>query len=146
MLLIPSSLPPPRINCATWWNDSPAAKYCATNWNYLVFLTMMEYWLTSPASAAYFEEYRVSTKLAIIRAWVTPYMYYGWNIMSPMMIPTISLLISVHKVTMRVPANTCNIACYTELLPIYKNDFFALASRSKYSVHLAICIHLLYEE
>ena len=103
---MPSSSFVSSITCVTWRNDSPAAKYCATNWNFLVLLTIMAYRLTFPESAASSEESRFGTKLARRRAQVILSMYSGWNIMSPIMTLTISLSISARKGRLWGPENT----------------------------------------
>ena len=116
------------------------------NLNWLVFMKMMAYWLKYSSSAEPSEESIVGTKLARRCVRVIPSNYYGQNIISPMIISTVYLLISVCKGILRGPAYTYNVVCNPEMLLISKNNFFAPAPRSQYLVHLETWICLLWEE
>ena len=75
-----------KITCDTWWNDRRETKYCATNWKWLVLLTMVAHQLASPAYSASYEELRAGTKLARRRAWVIPSKYSRLNTTLPIII------------------------------------------------------------
>ena len=97
----------------------------------MVLLVVIAYGLMLIASATSFKELRIDTKVLIMRDQLKLSIYSGWNIISPMITLTISVLIRAHRGVLLVPTYACIAACLRDPELIPKNDFCTPASRSQ---------------
>lgn len=127
MLLIPTSYFVYSITCATRRNDSPAPKYCPSNWSCLVLLTVMAYQMRQPASVACCDGSRVHTRLERKPAREVPFMSSEWNIMSLMAISTKSLSMSARRRILRDLTKAYIAACESRAVTNLEKRLFGLS-------------------